>query len=203
MKHCACKKTTHATKLIVITGGPGAGKTAALEMARAHFCEHVCILPEAATILFSGGFFREKNEICRKASQRAIYHIQVELEQVVLGSKKPVLGLCDRGTVDGLAYWMGSPEEFWSELGTNLETELAKYSTVIHLKTPTLENGYNHQNPYRIESAIEASIIDQKIGLAWAKHPNVVVIESEVEFVEKVRKVLEVIHKEMPECCRV
>ena len=203
MKPCSCKKTSHETKLIVITGGPGAGKTAALEMARAHFCEHVCVLPEAATILFGGGFFRENNEVCRKAAQRAIYHIQVELERVVMESKKPVLGLCDRGTIDGLAYWKGTTEEFWEELGSDLKTELAKYAAVIHLKTPTLEHGYNHQNPYRIESAIEASIIDQKIGLAWSKHPRVITIESEADFLSKVSKVLEVIKEEIPKCCQV
>ena len=33
---------------IVLTGGPGGGKTAVLEVVRRHFCEHVVVLPEAA-----------------------------------------------------------------------------------------------------------------------------------------------------------
>ena len=53
---CGCKELVHQTKFIVITGGPGAGKTAALEMVKKSFCNHVVILPEAASILFSGGF---------------------------------------------------------------------------------------------------------------------------------------------------
>ena len=31
---------------VVLTGGPGAGKTAALEMIKQSFCEHVRVLPE-------------------------------------------------------------------------------------------------------------------------------------------------------------
>jgi predicted ATPase len=42
-------------KLVVLTGGPGAGKTALLEVVRRHFCEHVVVLPEAASIVFGGG----------------------------------------------------------------------------------------------------------------------------------------------------
>ena len=40
---------------MVLTGGPGAGKTAVLEVVRRTFCEHVTVLPEAASILFMGG----------------------------------------------------------------------------------------------------------------------------------------------------
>ena len=49
---------------------------------------------------------------------------------------------CDRGTVDGLAYWPG-PEELWSTVGTSRAEQLPRYRTVIHLRTPTQEGGYN------------------------------------------------------------
>lgn len=203
MVGCNCQKNTHVTKLIVITGGPGAGKTAALEMARKHFCAHVSILPEAATILFQGGFFRRQTLSARQAAQRAIFHIQTELEAVVLGEGNTALGLCDRGTIDGLAYWPGEEKDYWKEVGSSLEAELAKYAAVIHLRTPSLSLGYNHQNPYRIENEVEAAIIDQKISLAWQKHPNLFVIESETDFVSKVTKTLEIIKQFLPLCCQV
>ena len=38
------------------------------------------------------------------------------------------LGLCDRGVLDSLAYWPSSPEEFFIELGTTREKELARYA---------------------------------------------------------------------------
>lgn len=184
-------------KFIVITGGPGAGKTAALEMARRRFGDKVLILPEAATILFSGGFPREKSEEYRKASQRCIYFIQKELEYLAQVSAKTRIVLCDRGTVDGLAYWVGKAEDFWAEVGSNYEKEIAKYQMIIHLRTPSLDNGYNHQNPVRIETAIEARIIDEKIKLAWNKHPRVHEIDSETDFLRKVSKVMDLIALEI------
>ena len=48
-------------KRIVITGGPGAGKTAILELARRDLCAHVEVLPESARIVFSGGFPRRSD----------------------------------------------------------------------------------------------------------------------------------------------
>lgn len=184
-------------KKIVITGGPGAGKTAALEMARIRFGEQVFVLPEAATILFHGGFPRKSTGPAKRASQRSIYHIQKELEAYAIEDSKSSVILCDRGTVDSLAYWPGLPEEFWKDVGSSLEKEYARYDLVIHLRTPTLDHGYNHQNPYRIESAIEAKIIDEKIALVWRDHPRVITIESESDFVGKVTKVMDIIAKEI------
>jgi hypothetical protein len=39
-----------------LTGGPGAGKTAVLELVRQSFCQHIKVLPETASILLGGGF---------------------------------------------------------------------------------------------------------------------------------------------------
>lgn len=47
MKACPCKEP-HERRRVVLTGGPGAGKTAVLELIRRSFCEHVKVLPEAA-----------------------------------------------------------------------------------------------------------------------------------------------------------
>ena len=43
---------------IVLTGGPGGGKTTAGDLFRREFGERVVLVPEAATLLFSGGFPR-------------------------------------------------------------------------------------------------------------------------------------------------
>ena len=50
MTSCGCTLASHPCRLVVITGGPGAGKTAVLEVARTAFCQHVQVLPEAAGI---------------------------------------------------------------------------------------------------------------------------------------------------------
>ena len=67
---------------IVLTGGPGGGKTTAADMFRREIGERVVIVPEAATMIFSGGFPRctEKSGIL--AAQHAIFHVQRNLEDV-------------------------------------------------------------------------------------------------------------------------
>ena len=76
---CPCSEP-HQRKRIVLTGGPGAGKTAVLELIRQSFCKHVKVLPEAASIIFGGGFPRTKGVLVRQAAQRAIFYVQRELE---------------------------------------------------------------------------------------------------------------------------
>ena len=191
------------TRLIVITGGPGAGKTAVLEMAKKVLCEHVVILPEAATIVFGGGFWRMNSTSARMAAQRAILHVQIELENLVIAEKKWAIGLCDRGTLDGLAYWPDGQKSFFEITHSLIETEYAKYFAVIHLRPPTDLLGYNKQNTLRIETAIESQEIDHKIRLAWSKHPNYHVIENNEDFLIKARATLALILKMVPECCRI
>lgn len=174
--------------LIVLTGGPGAGKTAVLEIVRKHFCEHVAVLPEAASIVYGGGFPRGASLPARKAAQRAIYHVQSELERVVAGpgsEQRHVVALCDRGTLDGLAYWPESAESYWAELGTTMRAEQARYHTVIHLRTPEGHNGYNHRNPVRIETAEEAAVIDERIAAVWSGHPHRFEIGNTADFLVK------------------
>ncbi len=190
------------TRLIVITGGPGAGKTAVLEMAKKVLCEHVAILPEAASIIFSGGFWRLHSASAKRAAQGAIFHVQVEMENLVIGEKKWSVGLCDRGTLDGVAYWSGTPESFWKMSGNDAKHEYTKYLAVIHLRSPTDLLGYNQQNPLRIETAIQAQEIDDKIANAWAGHPNYEVIGNSENFLTKAQAAIKAISKFIPECCR-
>lgn len=200
---CVCSKDQHSVaKRIVITGGPGAGKTAVLEMARKNFCEHIAIIPEAASIIFSGGFLRSSSLAGKKASQRAIYHVQRELEQLIEEEKIASISICDRGTLDTLAYWPEKEEQFWSEVRSSKAEELARYAAVIHLRTPTLHQGYNHVNPHRIENAEEAARIDERILEVWKDHPRRFIIQSEDDFISKTVKVIDLIYKELPSCCQ-
>ena len=124
MHPCACGNV-HEPRRIVLTGGPGAGKTATLEMIKHSFCEHVRVLPEVASLVFGGGFPRSATVDGLKAAQRAIFYVQRELEAVAI-AENAAIALCDRGTVDGTAYWPG-PEEFWATVGTAREREFARY----------------------------------------------------------------------------
>jgi len=56
----------------------------------------VKVLPEAAGVVFGGGFPREDDPACRRAAQRAISYVQRELE-ITGDSHNPAIVLCDRG----------------------------------------------------------------------------------------------------------
>jgi predicted ATPase len=200
MMPCECA-AAHDRRRVVLTGGPGAGKTAVLELIRRSFCEHVKVLPEAAGIVFGGGFPREEDLECKRAAQRAIFHVQRELENTG-DSHNPTIVLCDRGTLDSLAYWPGPTEEFCPAVGTTRAEQLARYDAVIHLRTPPLDHGYNHQNPLRTESAAVAAEIDERILRAWEGHPRRYVIESTASFLDKAAEAVALVRREIPECCR-
>lgn len=199
---CACGQAFHQTRLIAVTGGPGAGKTAVLEMALRALCSHVGVLPEAASIVFGGGFPRHDSDVGRRAAQRAIFHVQREVETLVLGERQVAVGLCDRGSLDGAAYWPGSVEDYCGAMGTTLRGELERYAAVIHLKTPAAHQGYNHANSLRIESASEASALDSRILAAWSGHPHRLVIPSDADFLVKATAALGAVRAQLPTCCQ-
>ena len=176
--------------LIVLTGGPGAGKTAVLEAAKVFFPPHVALFPEAASIIYGGGFWRLNSVSARLAAQSAIFHTQREMENLVQGESTWNYGICDRGTLDGLAYWPQSDESFWETFKTTKEKEFSRYRAVIHLHTPNIDEGYNYQNPVRIESAKEANQIGKKIHEIWKTHPGYCEIKNEKTFLEKLMNAL-------------
>jgi hypothetical protein len=197
---CECRRL-HLRKRIVLTGGPGAGKTAVLELIRQSLCRHVTILPESAGIIFGGGFPRNAAPGARRAAQRAIYFVQRELEAAADAIDGGV-ALCDRGVVDGFAYWPG-PDDFWTGVGEPRSEMLARYDAVIHLRVPDAENGYGYSNPLRVETWFEAQAIDDLILEAWEGHPRQYVVEASADFLTKANRALEILRRELPECCRV
>jgi predicted ATPase len=185
----------------VLTGGPGAGKTAVLEVVRRQFCEHVVVLSEAAGIVYGGGFPRRATDPARRAAQLAIFHVQDQLEVLALAEAQAAVVLCDRGVLDGLAYWPDEPATFFAGAGTTREAALARYAAVIHLETPSAANGYNHQNALRIESAEEAAAIDRRLAAAWEGHPRRFVVGSTADFLEKLGRTMALLRGELPACC--
>lgn len=202
MNPCPCRET-HTGKRIVLTGGPGAGKTAVLELIRLSFCKHVRVLPESAGILFSGGFPRAREGELLRSGQRAIFHVQHELERAAVAADgNAAVVLCDRGTVDGAAYWPG-PDTLWQGVGTTLEAQLSRYEAVIHLRTPSENGGYeNASNPLRIETAAEARAVDARIAEVWSQHPQLYTVQAAETFLHKAAEALEILRGLMPECCR-
>ena len=199
MTPCACREP-HPLKRVVLTGGPGAGKTAALAITRQAMCKHVVVLPESAGIVFGGGFPRRHDESTRRAAQRAIFHVQRELEAAA-ESFNPAIVLCDRGTIDGAAYWPGS-DTLWSSVGVGRVNELERYDAVIHLCTPSAAQGYDDANQLRLETAEDAARVDARIALEWDGHPRVFTVEAGEDFVIRAARALDLVRAELPACCR-
>lgn len=172
---------------VVLTGGPGGGKTTAADLYRRELGEQVVIVPESATILYMGGFPRSGEPGVRRATQRAIYQVQINLEDAQAEHYHSRILLCDRGTIDGAVYWPNEAEDFFISLGTSLDKELARYDAVIFFETAAvggiaIEGG----NPARIESIEQARLIDQKLKKLWSKHPNFIFVPHEKSFMKKV-----------------
>jgi predicted ATPase len=185
-------------RFLVLTGGPGAGKTAVMEAARQIFGSSVAILPEAASIVYAGGFPRHPTPASIHAAQRAIARVQEELERYILEDRTARLALCDRAIVDGAAYWPEGPDAFYAALQTSAERVFSRYATVIHLRTPSLSMGYsNLSNPMRLESPEQAAALDRRIEEAWAGHPNRHIVPATEAFPEKLEHVTALIQSEL------
>ena len=185
----------HRPRRLVLTGGPGAGKTAVLEALKHLLSSQVAVLPESAGIVFGGGFPRLNTLPAQRAAQRAIFYVQRELEAIADESDFAAV-LCDRGLPDAVAYWPG-PDDFWASVGMTQEEALARYDVVIHLRVPDAAHGYARMNPLRIESADEAAAIDQRILKAWSAHPRRHIVEAASDFLAKAASVLTIIQREL------
>ena len=174
-------------KRIVITGGPGGGKTTALDLFRRELSGKITLVPEAATMLFSGGIERRDDPDVLKAQQKAIFHLQHHLEDIQRAMHPQLLVLCDRGSLDGLAYWPDSEADFFDTMDTTLEAELARYDAVIFFETAAKSGqGIKSNNPIRNESEQKAIELDAKLQSVWSRHPDFNLVSSSESFVKKV-----------------
>ena len=180
-------KITNIKKRIVLTGGPGGGKTTALDLIRREFSGQITTVPEAATMIFSGGIERSNNNHVLKTQQTAIFNLQKHLEDIQRATFEHSIILCDRGSLDGLAYWPGSQDQFFKAMNTSLEDEFARYDAVIFFESAAKSGeSIKSNNPIRNESENAAIIIDDKLQAIWSQHPNFNLIPSAESFVTKV-----------------
>lgn len=179
---------------IVLTGGPGGGKTTALDLFSREFHGHVTVVPEAATMLFGGGISRHHTKTHPDEVQVAIYQMQLTLEKLVSSMCQAKTILCDRGGLDGAAYWNNSQYTFLESVESTIEDELKRYDAVIFFETGAAAGGnIETNNPIRNESNERAIEIDQKLQNIWKQHPNFHLIKSRPSFLKKVSEGLNII----------
>ena len=172
---------------IVLTGGPGGGKTTAADLFRREIGERVVIVPEAATLLFSGGFPRTPEPQARRAAQQAIYHVQTQLENIQSALYPDRILLCDRGTVDGAAYWPEDPAGFFDAVGSSERAELERYDAVLFFESAAVGNiSIEGGNPTRVETNAEAVELDARLRALWSQHPRFAIVPHQPSFVKKI-----------------
>jgi predicted ATPase len=181
---------------IVLTGGPGGGKTTAADLFRREIGERVVVVPESATMLFAGGFPRTEEWHAREAAQRAIFHVQRNLEDVQAALYPDRVLLCDRGTLDGGAYWPGGIQSFMAAVGSSVDAELGRYDAVVFFETAAVGGiGIEGGNPTRIEGLDEAVALDTQLREIWRRHPNFHLVPHQRSFLAKVTAGLELLQE--------
>lgn len=172
---------------IVITGGPGGGKTTAIDIFRREFIDKVSVVPESATTIFSSGIRRSIKMDELKATQLTIYNLQQNMEKLIIAQNPGHSLICDRGTLDGLAYWPNSEATFFEEIQTNFEDELNSYDAVIFFQTAArTDSNITSNNLFRTESNKQAIELDTKLQKIWEKHPQFYLIKSNDSFIDKI-----------------
>ncbi len=168
---------------IVLTGGPGGGKSTVMRELRAEDprAERWLMVPEAAPFLFQTVLDGRD-----KRFQRAVVRLQVGIEDACTEAAHPgqVL-LCHRGTLDPLAYWLyhgWDEREFFEVTETNCVDHWNRYDGVVHLQTAAIraERYYlRWPDAHRPESKEQAREIDVLCGKAWSGHPCYVLITND------------------------
>jgi predicted ATPase len=181
---------------IVITGGPGGGKTTAGDIFRRELGDRVVLVPETATLLFSGNFPRSTVPGALRATQHAIFHVQRSLEDVQAATHPERILLCDRGTVDGAAYWPDGPDAFFSSLGTTFAAEITRYDGVVFFESAATA-GYevDRSNPVRVETTSQAALLDRKLFELWSCHPRFSHVPNSESFFKKISTGLDALQR--------
>ncbi len=192
---------------IVLTGGPCAGKTTALNYIREKLMDkgfRVFLVPEVATMLINGGV----NDISLIAENdpEKYFLVEKEMFRIQMGLRKRFNALAgifpaeksviifDRGPMDVKAYMEdGYFEALLDGEKLTLHDARDSFDGVIHLVTAAIgaENFYTMENnSARREGLEEAKLADQKTMNAWVGHPHLRVIDNSTGFESKIKRAM-------------
>ena len=193
------KKKQKITK-IVLTGGPCAGKTTAMNWIQNNFVKQgykVIFIPETATELITSGFAPWDTRTSVDF-QEILLKLQLEKEKIYEEAAKKlpndkILLVCDRGIMDNKAYM--SKKEFNVLLKNNNLNEIKlrdSYAAVFHLVTAAkgAKDYYNLDNEARTETIDEAARLDDALISAWTGHPHLRIIDNSTDFDEKMKRLM-------------
>lgn len=195
---------------VVITGGPCGGKTLCSAAVKQALGDDAILVPEASTLVMGSGFPPPVPgagiadlEAWRKSFQGAILSTQQHLEEtwghLARQAGKRVM-LCDRGFLDGAAYWPGGRDAYLDHFSLRLAPTLSRYDMVFHLESvavskPDLYGTSN--NLTRFEDAAGAKAVDGRIREAWHGHPTHIHIPAADTLEEKALALVEALRREI------
>ena len=156
---------------VVITGKPDVGKTTITHIIKCEFAKEVVIGSDAIERMKAISIPNPKSLYSRKCYQRALYHMQVELENIMTDRHPDKLILCDHGTLDCLTLWPDSPESFYKDVNSSLEKELARYDWVIQI------NGSSSKSDSPLPTTPPLSSQD-----FWCRHPQFLTVPAKKGF---------------------
>ena len=170
---------------IVLTGGPGGGKTTLIEEL-AHdpaWRGRFLALPEAIFSLGRVGISPRE-----QLFQRLVVETQRALEEALartLEPGDPRVILCHRGTLDPLAYWLDrgwAEEAFFAFTHASREDHYRRYKAVLHLVTAADGAAARYSrwpDAHRPETISHAVRLDRLLERAWSGHPRYVYLDNE------------------------
>lgn len=159
-------------KRVAISGGPGGGKSTVAAAVTRELGAHVLVVPEVATHLLGGFFPPLRDADDRRALQRAIYHVQVNLEAVYRARADEATALVfDRGLIDGAAYWPDGAEAFFEHVACDVSAARESYDAVLFLESAAQGGlAIEGANAARKEERQEAARLDTLLRELWSPH---------------------------------
>jgi predicted ATPase len=178
---------------IVLTGAPGSGKTVITAGLARRYSDRLVVVPEAATQVYAARNTRWDRLTIeqQRDAQRAIYRLQLDQEARARSEHPDKLILLDRGTIDGATYWPDGVEAYWRDVGTTLDTELARYDRVILLDSAATIGLYDGDasNAVRFEDPAAAIESGRRLEQWWGKHRDFHRIRARHDLCDKMAEV--------------
>jgi thymidylate kinase/CYTH domain-containing protein len=187
---------------VCLTGGPSTGKTSVINSINNYFSNlgyNVIIVPETATSFIASGIRPFGNNSINPIDfQKLVLENQIKNEEIADKAAK-LLGdnsiiICDRGTLDGIAY---VTESEWNEV-LNSESLvdrdlLMNYDAILYMVSkPELFTKENNASRYE-QNANEAIEKGKKVLKSYLSHDNLRVIQPREDIKDKENEVINII----------
>ncbi len=178
---------------VVLTGGPSSGKSTLSHHLKAFYSTKIHVCPEAAEMIFRGGFPRLEDSVGLTERQYAIFHLQKALAEIspTINPNAEIL-LFDRGLLDGLCYWPDTWQSFADKMKIDIADTRKEYDLIIQLG---VAHSSDYQNTsFRPENQQTSLKMEQKLAEIWRPHSNYHFVPYTLNWDDKIKTCLELIN---------